>query len=224
MAYLNLYSHPELPTKTNKKREKLQYYQVGLIPRWEKDSETAKIRRQGNINARSETANEKPSFRDALIENRCLIVVDGFYEYYHHPNGRKIPFYISRGDGEPLVLAGIWEETKLGGEMIKSSVILTTAANELMTKIHNSPKNGGRMPVIIEYEQQNDWLDGTNLKDIYQSAKEGILKAHTVSPISKKNREAEVNPKEPYTYKELRNGVASIRHNPDKPVQGSLFS
>ncbi|MGK0136861.1 MAG: putative SOS response-associated peptidase YedK [Algoriphagus sp.] len=223
LAYLNLYTHPELPTKTNKKRENLQYYQVGLIPRWEKDAETAKIRRRGNINARSETAHNKPSFREALEDNRCLIVVDGFYEYYHHHNGRKIPFYVSRVDDEPLVLAGIWEETNVGGELIKSSVILTTSANTMMAKIHNSPKNGGRMPVIIESDQQDNWLDGTNLKNIYLPAKNDILKAYTVRPITKKESEIKSEPRQEFTYKELRNGVDSIRPDSDEPVQGSLF-
>lgn len=120
----------------------------GLIPPWAKDeSQAAKM-----INARSESVHEKPSFRDAFRERRCLILADGFYEW---KKGNKQPVYIHDASERPLAFAGLysfWVNPR--GQRIDTCAILTTAANPKIEHIHH------RMPVILGDEAaQNQWLD-----------------------------------------------------------------
>ena len=119
----------------------------GLIPSWAKDPEV------GNrmINARAETVAEKPSYRKAFQERRCLILADGFYEWQKTDNGKQ-PFYIRMEDESPFAFAGLWESWRNGRE-IRSCTIITTAPNELAASIHN------RMPVILHPEDYDMWLD-----------------------------------------------------------------
>lgn len=119
----------------------------GLIPSWAKDE---KIGAQ-LINARSETIAEKPSFRSAFKQRRCLIVADGFYEW--QKAGRvKMPFHIRRRDGQPFAFAGLWERWRGGNGSLESCTIITTAANELLRPLHE------RMPVILAPHEYGAWL------------------------------------------------------------------
>ncbi|HJM92736.1 MAG: SOS response-associated peptidase [Alphaproteobacteria bacterium] len=119
----------------------------GLIPRWSGD------RTGGQINARSETAAEKPSFRDAYRHRRCLVPTDGFYEWQRIA-GSKQPYWISRTDGAPFVFAGLWESWSDGQSAeIVSFTILTTEASEALRSIHH------RMPVILGTVDFDAWLD-----------------------------------------------------------------
>jgi putative SOS response-associated peptidase YedK len=102
--------------------------------------------------ARSETAATKPSFRTAIRSRRCLIVVDGFYEW-QRADGRKRPYFVRLKSDRPFGLAGLWERWERGKEPVESCTILTTDANELMRPIHV------RMPVIIPPDQYGLWLD-----------------------------------------------------------------
>jgi putative SOS response-associated peptidase YedK len=122
----------------------------GLIPSWSKDAKIAyKL-----INARSETVAEKPSFRSAFKNRRCLIPASAFYEWQKQGTGRKQPFVISLRDGEPFSFAGLWESwTDPQGEVIETCTILTTTANEVMLPIHE------RMPVILWSSAEEQWLD-----------------------------------------------------------------
>jgi putative SOS response-associated peptidase YedK len=121
----------------------------GLVPSWAKDpSVGSKL-----INARSETAAEKPSFRSALRQRRCLIPADGFYEWQAQADGKQ-PFHIRLADGAPFAMAGLWEQWKTpAGAWLQTCTILTTAANELMSPLHD------RMPVMLSPEQYALWLD-----------------------------------------------------------------
>jgi putative SOS response-associated peptidase YedK len=123
----------------------------GLIPSWADDPAI------GNrlINARSETAADKPSFRAAFKQRRCLVPVDGFYEWKATPRIKtKQPYLIRLKDGKPFALAGLWEAwTAPDGELVESFTILTTDANEMMRPIHD------RMPVILAPEDYDRWLD-----------------------------------------------------------------
>ncbi len=104
------------------------------------------------INARSETVSEKPAFREAFAQRRCLIPVDGFYEWNQRPEGSQ-PYYFSRKDGRPFALAGLWEKHEYpGGHILHSCTILTTAANKLMRPIHH------RMPVVLPEADWKFWL------------------------------------------------------------------
>jgi putative SOS response-associated peptidase YedK len=126
--------------------------QWGLIPSWAKDPTI------GNrlINARAETVSEKPSFRAAFKRRRCLILADGFYEWQRQANRKtKQPYYFFLKQHQPFAFAGLWEhwtDPSSGGE-VQTCTILTTDANELMDPIHN------RMPVILEPEDYDTWLD-----------------------------------------------------------------
>jgi putative SOS response-associated peptidase YedK len=120
----------------------------GLVPFWAKDPAMG----ARMINARSETAGEKPAFRMAFRRRRCLVVADGFYEW-QKLNGGKQPFFIRLRDGKAFAFAGLWERWE-GPEAatIESCTLLTTQPNELMSSLHN------RMPVILHPKDYDLWL------------------------------------------------------------------
>jgi putative SOS response-associated peptidase YedK len=128
-------------------KRKLEMLHWGLIPSWAKDPEI------GNkmINARAETVAEKPSYRKAFKERRCLILADGFYEWQKTDSGKQ-PFYIRMEDESPFAFAGLWESWQNGRE-IRSCTIITTSPNEVAAQVHN------RMPVILHPEDYEMWLD-----------------------------------------------------------------
>ncbi|MEJ2602098.1 MAG: SOS response-associated peptidase [Gammaproteobacteria bacterium] len=124
----------------------------GLVPFWAKDMKI------GNrlINARVETAAEKPAFRAAWSRRRCLVPADGFYEWRSAAGG-KTPWFISASNGEPFAMAGLWERwTSEGGteEPVETFTILTTEAREPMSRLHD------RMPVILGVDRSAAWLAG----------------------------------------------------------------
>jgi putative SOS response-associated peptidase YedK len=134
---------------------RLEVLRWGLIPPWADDPQIG----SRMINARSETAPEKPSFRRAFRERRCLIPADGFYEW-QRTNGAKQPFYIHMEDGRPFAFAGLWESWGRGGEgEIRTCTILTTAANAVVGEIHE------RMPVIVAPDAYDVWLDPASERD-----------------------------------------------------------
>lgn len=120
----------------------------GLIPFWSKDMKIG----DKLINARGETVAEKPSFRAAFKRRRCLIPASGFYEW-RREGKEKWPFHMHHIDDSPFAFAGLWETWQHDGSKINSFTIITTAANEFMSKIHD------RMPVLIEPNQFPIWLD-----------------------------------------------------------------
>ncbi len=123
----------------------------GLIPSWAKDPKIgSKL-----INARAETVAEKPAFRSAFRQRRCLVVADGFYEWQQQEDKKqKQPYYFRFKDESLFAFAGLWERWEdHNGEEIQSCTLLTTQANELMRPIHN------RMPVILDPEAYELWLD-----------------------------------------------------------------
>jgi len=128
-------------------KRKLEMLQWGLIPSWADDPSI------GNkmINARAETVAEKPSFREAFRNHRCLVLADGFYEWQKTANGKQ-PYYIRMEDDSPFAFAGLWESWKNGSE-VRSTTIITTAANDVVAPIHN------RMPVILHPEDYDLWHD-----------------------------------------------------------------
>lgn len=127
----------------NGKRE-LTHFQWGLIPSWAKE---AKIGYK-MINARSETAHEKPSFRSAFKRRRCLIPMTGFYEWQKRPDGKQ-PTHIHFPDYDIFAVAGLWEEWR----GLQTCTLLTTTPNETMRPIHD------RMPVIVDKADYDLWLD-----------------------------------------------------------------
>jgi putative SOS response-associated peptidase YedK len=141
----------------------------GLIPFWTKSKADAKKNSNNMVNARSETIYEKPAYKSLVAANRCLIPAGGFYEWNHVMIGKKdtaIPFYISSKDCKGFGIAGLrtaWMD-KETGEVIPSFTMITTAANELMARIHNHGDNKHRMPLILEPGMFRDWLDPSTPK------------------------------------------------------------
>ena len=128
---------------------RLEMLRWGLVPSWADDPEIG----ARMINARSETAPEKPSFRRAFRGRRCLIAADGFYEWKRE-NGGKQPYYFRMQDGRPFAFAGLWESWEKGGEgILRTCAILTTRANSVLSEVHD------RMPVILPHDAYDAWLD-----------------------------------------------------------------
>ncbi len=121
----------------------------GLVPYWSKDASTG----QKMINARAESAAQKPAFRSAFKFRRCLVLADGFYQWKKGKVGKQ-PYLFKMADGSPFAFAGLWERwTSPEGELIESCALLTTEANEIMRPIHD------RMPVILHPKNYDVWLD-----------------------------------------------------------------
>jgi putative SOS response-associated peptidase YedK len=140
----------------------LDLFRWGLVPHWAKAKDTKTGYKM--INARAETVASKPAYRAALARRRCLVVVDGFYEWtVVDPNKpkQKVPFYFRRADGRAAAFAGLYElwwdksrsEEPDPDSYLQTCVIVTTEAGPDMAPIHD------RMPVIIEEENWEQWLD-----------------------------------------------------------------
>lgn len=165
----------------------------GLIPSWVKSVEEAKQIREKTLNARGETFFEKPAFRESAKSKRCLILVDGFYEY-HHLKGKTFPYFIQHIDPEmPFVMGGIFSEwaDPETGEIHLTGSIVTTPGNTMMTRIHNNPKNEGpRMPLILAEGTYKKWLDETDKAEIEKLVRpfpDELMKSFTVGKMSGKN-------------------------------------
>jgi putative SOS response-associated peptidase YedK len=175
----------------------------GLVPIWAKDPAIG----DRMFNARAETVAHKPSFRAAFRRRRCLVAVDGFYEWspdtsspagQRPDNGRpsKQPWYIQRADGNPLVLAGLWElwlDTRAdnrplgtepskrgwsGGEL-RTCTVITVPANRDLSPVHH------RMPAVLESLEWDAWLDAddsdrSDLESMLAPAADGTLSRHPV--------------------------------------------
>ena len=165
---------------TGQRRLDLMFW--GLVPSW---AESPAIGSR-LINARSETAAAKPSFRSAFRRSRCLIPVDGFYEWVQVPDRKKKqPVYICARDSEPLAFAGLSETWRpRGGEdsdgSLRSCSILTGPPNQLIASLHD------RMPIILPRDVWAIWLDPHNadldeLQTLLVPAPESLLRWWPVS-------------------------------------------
>jgi putative SOS response-associated peptidase YedK len=120
----------------------------GLVPHWAKDPSIG----SSLINARSESAASKPTFRDSFRRRRCLIAADGFYEW-RKIGKQKQPYLIHMSDDRPFAFAGLWDRWGDGEDRFESCTMLTTAANSLLCDLHE------RMPVILDPDDYDRWLD-----------------------------------------------------------------
>ncbi|EAW37489.1 SOS response-associated peptidase [Lyngbya sp. PCC 8106] len=135
----------------NSKSEKRQFNWMrwGLIPSWAKDQKMgAKL-----INARVETVTEKPSFRQAIRQHRCLIIADGFYEWQKQKDDKQ-PYYLHLENHQPFGFAGLWQRWKSPeNQEIISCTILTTEADNQVRSIHH------RQPIILSENNYSQWLN-----------------------------------------------------------------
>lgn len=175
----------------NDGRNQLDFFIWGLIPFWAKDPAIG----SRMINARAETLAEKPSFKSALRQRRCLVLADGFYEWKQEPGMKtKTPMRIQLKDGKPFAFAGLWERWKSpDGTEVKSCTIITTQPNEFMSAIHN------RMPVILPAEDYLRWIDPESrepgqLQSLLKPYPSDLMMAYPVSKLvnSPANDSAEV--------------------------------
>ena len=130
----------------------------GLVPHFARDLKTG----ASLINARSETVAQKPAFRDAWAKGRrCLVPVDGFYEWRREGNVKQ-PYAFALKSREPMALAGLWENWKDSstGQWVRSFTVLTTEANALIAPLHE------RMPVIVPQKDRELWLSGAEASDL----------------------------------------------------------
>jgi putative SOS response-associated peptidase YedK len=150
----------------------LALVQWGFVPGWARDP--ASMRQP--INARGETVESKPMFRDAFRQRRCLVPADGFYEWKPGAGGKQ-PWRIERADGAPFAFAGLWDRWQgRDGKVIESCVILTTDANETVRPIHD------RMPVILDIGRFGPWLEASPIEasDLIEPWR-GALEAFPIS-------------------------------------------
>ena len=165
-------------TVKNVEGREAAFMKWGLIPFWAKDPKIG----SRMINARAETVAEKPAFRNALKKRRCLVLADGYYEWQKTPVGKR-PYRIIMNSGEPFAMAGLWETWKdLQGNVIPSCTIITTAANDFLSPIHD------RMPVILPRESEGMWLepgveDPDSLTDILTPNSSEGMDAYEVSTL-----------------------------------------
>jgi putative SOS response-associated peptidase YedK len=148
----------------------------GLIPAWVKDPRGFSLL----INARGDTVNDKPAFRNAMKRRRCLIPADGFYEWQEE-GGRKRPYVVRPRHGGPIAFAGLWEcWTGPNGEEVETAAIVTTDANRSLHPIHH------RMPVIVARDAFDFWLDCANVDAltaaaVFAPAPDGLMEAYEIS-------------------------------------------
>ena len=149
----NGFTHPKISCITENDPHNISNLSWGLIPEWSKTEDIKKY----TLNARIETINEKPSFKNA---KRCIIFSDGFYEWkWLDPKGRKKQKYlIEYPDSESFGFAGVYDQwvNKETGEILESCSIVTTAAEGIMKEVHNSKL---RMPVTLSIDSMSNWLN-----------------------------------------------------------------
>jgi putative SOS response-associated peptidase YedK len=158
-------------TESDEKRS-LSLLQWGLIPSWSKKP-------AGFINARAETLDSKPSFKEAFLKRRCLIPADGFYEWEKLGKAKQ-PHFFQMKDGAPFFFAGIWDEWGVDGTSVKTCAIITTTPNKLLATIHD------RMPVIVPSEDLDSWLRGNSklpeLRELLIPFPDAEMEGFPVSP------------------------------------------
>ena len=145
----NIAPGSDIEVITNDHPDEIDQFHWGLLPHWAESID------DGFINARSETAAEKPAFRDAWDDRPCLVLSSGFYEWQTANGGPKQPFRIYKDDQPAFAMAGLWEETTIDGETVRTVTILTTDPNELVAPIHD------RMPVVLREADERRWLEGS---------------------------------------------------------------
>ena len=157
---------------------RLQAMRWGLIPPWFKAPNDGPL----IINARSDTVATKPAFREAVRQRRCIIPASGFYEWTEGPAKSRLPFYITRADGQPMALAGLWQAW---GDMLTCAVV-STEAGPGMAGIHD------REPVILNPQDWPLWLGeaGHGAAVLMKATPPGVLQMHRVDAAVNSNRAA----------------------------------
>lgn len=199
---LTAFTHDYLPVL--KDTETMDFLSWGFVQPVQGDNSDDVEWKLNTANAKCETIFEKKLYKEAIFNQRCLIVVDGFYEWRHEFN-KKYPHYIYHKDEPVLFIAGIWQEWRnpLTGEHKETLSMVTTAGNPMMEVIHNRKK---RMPLIFDSQFAHNWLENNltenHLKELMRPFSEEKMAFHTVG----KRLEAESSVTiSPVVYPELTN-------------------
>lgn len=168
---INGFTFPKTPVIASDNTELIQGFQWGLIPEWTETDDIKKF----TLNAKIETVHEKPSFKQ-VTHQKCLILSSGFYEWqWLNTSGSKKQKYLITHQEEALfAFAGIWStwHHPQNGNQLYTYSMLTTTANDLMSKIHNTKK---RMPIVVPRHQEQNWLhdmpidEAANFEQLYQA-------------------------------------------------------
>jgi putative SOS response-associated peptidase YedK len=159
--HINGFEFPKTPVIIDEKPTIITHYNWGLIPAWAKDAEIQKY----TLNAKIETVDEKPSFKNS-VNKRCLVIADGYFEWqWLDPKGKnKQRYELCLPNQELFAFAGLyshWVDANTG-EIKNTYTILTTEANPLLAEIHNHKK---RMPVVLKREDETKWLEHQPIQD-----------------------------------------------------------
>jgi putative SOS response-associated peptidase YedK len=209
--YVSAFDLPLHPVISNENSESVRFYQWGLIPYWVNDQDAADDIRYKTLNARMESLNKKPSYKNAFDKHRCLILAHGFFEW-RHINSKKIPYYIKRKDDQPFAIAGLYDvwENPVTNELQKTFSLITTKASPMMEKIHNTKK---RMPFMLDQNTEREWIaehDNEEVFDAVSLIPDDKLYAHPVSTKVSKRDTNKNTPDilEPFDeYPELKNNT-----------------
>lgn len=177
---VNGFEHQKVPIIMNDNPVRIALVRWGLIPTWA-TMEQAKEIQNKTLNARAETVIEKPAFRDSQ-NRRCLVLVDGFYEWQHQSNKSKVKHLIKLKGEDNFALGGIWSYWKnplKQNSYVRTFAILTVEANPMMAKIHNTKK---RMPLIIAKQNREEWLnpEAKDLSHLIKPYNENLMEAKVV--------------------------------------------
>lgn len=225
-ARYNIAPTQPVPVITNENGSRhFRLMRWGLVPSWVKDPRKFTLL----INARAETVQEKPAFKHAIRRRRCLIPVDGYYEW-QSIGGRKQPYFIHPRAGGPIGLAGL-AETWMGpnGEEMDSVAIITAEATTGMSVLHH------RVPVMIAADQFGHWLDcssdtAAEVMELLAPPMDGTFSWHPVSPAVGRVAVDEPQLILPISEEQMaaaepsaRKSVRKVTPPPEDSGQGSLF-
>ncbi|MFP4050848.1 MAG: SOS response-associated peptidase [Thermoplasmata archaeon] len=207
LYHVSAFNSPSLPVINNKSPDKIKFFEWGLIPFRVKNRDQAEDIRTKTINARAETLFEKPSFREPIRKRRCLVIMDGFFEW-REVRGCNYPHYIKMKYDSAFAVAGIWDawDDKKADEARNTYSIITTEANPLLEKIHNKKK---RMPAIIRRKDEKKWISKDLSQDeigsMLESYPDKELEAYPIKRMITKDVDENVPELlEPYEYDELK--------------------
>ena len=180
------FAHPIMPVTSVVHPFHVDGMTWGFAPHWARTAEEAAKLANSTLNARCETLYELPSFRDAAEKGqRCLLFVDGFYEW-QHAGKQKIPYVITGADDAPFAIGGLWSRwtDRASGTVHEGFSVITTPANRLLAEIHNTKQ---RMPLILQQSLWDEWLDQgageLRVKSLMKPLRNGLLKARRIGEV-----------------------------------------
>lgn len=188
---INGFEHPSMPVITDANPNEINFFRWGFVP----DTITSEaqaanfLKSYNTLNANSDKIFESKIYHEPVINQRCLVLCSGFFEW-RKVKGKRIPYYISLKDDSLFAFAGVWSSwTDEAGRQNYTYSILTIDANELMAQVHNTKK---RMPIILTPENAKKWIEPNlkedEIKELFVSIPSDNLKAYTIKqflPLAK---------------------------------------